>query len=169
VKPIIELRPIGVIHSPFREPQGTPIQPVVAGGAAGSITLFEEYAEGLKDLDGFERIWLVYCFDRAPEARLLVTPFLDTVARGIFATRSPARPNRIGISCVRLTSVEGNTLHVADIDVVDGTPLLDIKPYVPRFDCFEESRAGWFDETRLERRVADERFVQPAAAAPKAG
>ncbi len=155
---LLQVQPIGVIHSPFTQPRGTPIQSAFADGAAGSVTVFDEFREGLKDLEGFERIWLLYWFDRAPEGRLLVTPFLDTEQRGIFATRSPARPNPLGLSCVRLTAVEGGTLHVADIDVIDGTPLLDIKPYVPRFDHFSAARAGWFDNSCLSRRVADERF-----------
>lgn len=155
---VIKLRPIGVINSPFKQPKGTPIQSAFAGGAAGTVTISEEFREGLKDLEGFERIWLLYYFDRSPEARLLVTPFLDTEQRGIFATRSPARPNPIGLSCVRLIRIDGCTLHAEDIDVVDGTPLLDIKPHVPRFDHFDAKRAGWFDESRLERRLADGRF-----------
>ncbi len=154
----LRLRPIGVIHSPFEQPRGTPIQSALADGAVGSVTVFEDFHEGLKDLEGFERIWLLYWFHCALEGRLLVTPFLDTEQRGVFATRSPARPNALGLSCVRLIRIEGNTLHVSDIDVIDGTPLLDIKPYVPRFDHFDVTRAGWFDRSGIARRVADDRF-----------
>ena len=154
----IRLRPIGVVHTPFKEPKGTPIQPSMADGARGTVTVFEEFQDGLKDLEGFERIWLIYWFHLAPEARLLVTPFLDDQQRGIFATRAPARPNPIGISSVRLLRVEGNTLTVADIDIVDGTPLLDIKPYAPALDYYKVKRSGWLDKARTGPRVADERF-----------
>lgn len=130
----------------------------MAQGAVGLVTVFDEFRDGLKDLEGFDRIWLVYWFDRVDSGRLLVTPFLDTEQRGIFATRAPARPNPLGLSCVGLTSIDRNLLRVTDIDVVDGTPLLDIKPYVPRFDRFDGSRAGWFDRSTAPCRVADGRF-----------
>lgn len=159
---IIRLRPIGVIHTPFKEAKGTPIQPAVAEGASGAVTVFEEFHEGLKDLEGFDRIWLIYWLDRAPEARLLVTPFLDDQERGVFATRAPARPNPIGISCVRLLRVDGNVLTVADVDMIDGTTLLDTKPYAPAFDCFKVKRSGWLDRSRKSRRVADDRFETDA-------
>ena len=114
--------PIGVIHTPYAEPKGTPIQPKFAAGAAGTVEVFKPYVEGLSDLEGFERIWLVYWFHKSAPARLTVTPFMDTVARGLFATRAPCRPNPIGISPVRLVRVAGNVLHVEDVDILDGTP-----------------------------------------------
>lgn len=114
--------------------------------------------EGLRDLEGFDRLWLIYQFDRASEVQLVVRPYLDTTVRGVFATRSPARPNHIGISMVRLLTVEGSRLHVADVDMLDGTPLLDIKPYVPAFDSFEQSRAGWLNGKSASEVVADGRF-----------
>jgi tRNA-Thr(GGU) m(6)t(6)A37 methyltransferase TsaA len=154
----IRLRPIGVVHAPFKEPKGTPIQPAMADGARGTVTVFEEFQEGLKDLEGFERIWLICWFHLAPKARLLVIPFLDDQQRGVFATRAPARPNPIGISSVRLLRVDSNVLTVADVDIVVGTPLLDIKPYAPAFDCYKVQRSGWLDKARKSRRVADERF-----------
>jgi len=154
----VQLKPIGVIHSPFTEPAGTPIQPAAAPGVAGQVEVFPEFVEGLKDLEGFERIWLVYWFDRAAPARLRVVPFLDKVERGIFATRAPCRPNPIGISAVELAAVHGNSLEVRDLDILDGTPLLDIKPYAPRFDHFAVSRSGWLDEAAAGRKVADDRF-----------
>jgi len=151
--------PIGVIETPFREPAGTPIQPSRANGARGQVRLEACFHAGLKDLAGFERIWLIYWLHKSPGSSLLVTPFLDTQARGIFATRAPSRPSRLGMSAVRLLAVqEGGVLDVADVDMIDGTPLLDIKPYVPEFDCYANSRAGWFDESRSTRCVADERF-----------
>ena len=154
----MQLKPIGIIHSPFTEASGTPIQSAVADGAQGWVEVFEEFAEGLKDLDGFERIWLVYWFDRASPARLLVKPFLDDVDRGVFATRAPCRPNPIGMSPVRLVKVDGCILKVADIDVLDGTPLLDIKPYAPRFDHFDVRQSGWLGRPAKHRTVADDRF-----------
>lgn len=154
----LTLHPIGVIESPFREPAGTPIQPSRATGARGKVRLDPLYQLGLQDLAGFERIWLIYWLHHAPAPSLLVTPFLDHRRHGVFATRAPARPNPIGISAVRLLAVEGDVLEVADIDIVDGTPLLDIKPYVPEFDCHRHSKAGWFDETDSTRCLADGRF-----------
>jgi tRNA-Thr(GGU) m(6)t(6)A37 methyltransferase TsaA len=156
---IFVLDPIGLIETPFREPAGTPIQPSRANGARGRVRLEARFHAGLKDLAGFERIWLIYWFHKSPDACLLVTPFLDTQARGIFATRAPARPSRLGMSAVRLLAVhEGGVLDVADVDMIDGTPLLDIKPYVPEFDCYANSGAGWFDESKSTRCIADERF-----------
>ncbi len=154
----MNLEPIGIIHSPFKDASGTPIQPALAGGSKGRVEVFPQFEPGLKDLEGFERIWLVYWFDRASQPRLRVVPFLDSVERGVFATRAPCRPNPIGISPVRLTSVSGNVLHVSDVDVLDRTPLLDIKPYAPRFDHFEVARSGWLDRAR-GRGIADDRFA----------
>jgi tRNA-Thr(GGU) m(6)t(6)A37 methyltransferase TsaA len=157
-KNTIDVHAIGIIRTPFLRPEGTPIQPSRAAGAKGVVEVFSPYRQGLKDLEGFERVWLVYSMHLVSEARLLVTPFLDTKVRGVFATRAPARPNAIGISSVRLLRIDGSTMEVAGVDIVDGTPLLDIKPYVPEFDCFPGSRAGWFDESQERRSVADDRF-----------
>ena len=154
---LLTFKPIGVIHTPFHGAAGTPIQTALAEGAEGRVEVRADVAEGLKDLEGFDRIWLVYAFDRASAARLLVIPFRDKVHRGVFATRAPCRPNPIGLSCVRLVRIEGNVLHVRDVDMLDGTPLLDIKPYVPRFDHFEANRCGWLDRSQ-DRSVADDRF-----------
>src|SRR5208337_1308390 len=140
--------PIGTIHSPFCQPAGTPIQPSRASGAKGSVRIDAPFRQGLCDLEGFERIWLIYYFHEAPPGQLLVRPFLDKTPRGVFATRAPARPTPIGMSAVRLLGVHEDYLDVGDIDVVDGTPLLDIKPYVPEFDSYPGSKAGWFDESR---------------------
>ncbi|MCX6894588.1 MAG: tRNA (N6-threonylcarbamoyladenosine(37)-N6)-methyltransferase TrmO [Verrucomicrobia bacterium] len=154
----MQLRPIGMIHSPFRECKDMPIQPAMAQGVTGSIQVFDEFAAGLKDLAGFERIWLLFWFHRAGSARMSVTPYLDSQERGLFATRAPSRPNPIGLSHVRLLAVEGSILRVADLDMLDGTPLLDIKPYVPRFDCLEVTCCGWFDAVSAKTCVADDRF-----------
>lgn len=163
----LTIDPIGVIETPFRTAAGTPIQPSRAGGAIGRVRVDPRYHEGLKDLAGFERIWLVYWFHLAPESGLLVTPFLDSVRRGVFATRAPARPSPIGISAVRLLGINGGVLDVAGVDIIDGTPLLDIKPYVPEFDSYAGSRAGWFDESSSRRRLADERFTNSGEDPPK--
>jgi tRNA (adenine37-N6)-methyltransferase len=136
--------PIGVIRSPWTEPRGTPIQPVFAGGARGQVVVDPEHEEALTDIEGFDRLWLIYWLDRASPCRPLVTPYLDDRPHGVLATRSPARPNPIGLSVVRLLERRGSTLEVADLDVLDGTPLLDVKPYVPRFDSWA-GRAGWVD------------------------
>jgi len=154
----MQIKPIGIIHSPFNESAGTPIQSGMTAGTEGTVEIFEEYKPGLKDIDGFERIWLMYWFNRASLPKLLVKPYLDTHERGLFATRAPARPNPIGISPVRLIEVTGNILRVTDIDILDGTPLLDIKPYAPYFDCFEVKRSGWLDMVKKSHPVADNRF-----------
>jgi tRNA-Thr(GGU) m(6)t(6)A37 methyltransferase TsaA len=154
----IKLARIGIIRSPFRETAGMPIQPVFADGAQGTVDVFAQYAEGLRDLEGFDRLWLVYWLHKAPPGPLRVIPFRDTTERGVFATRAPCRPNAIGLSCVRLLSVSGNVLTVAGVDILDGTPLLDIKPYVPEFDAFPTSHAGWLDTSNTQRTKADNRF-----------
>ncbi|MGA2137663.1 MAG: tRNA (N6-threonylcarbamoyladenosine(37)-N6)-methyltransferase TrmO [Verrucomicrobiia bacterium] len=154
----MKLTPIGIIHSPHQQATGTPIQASLAVGVEGTVEVFPEYAPGLRDLDGFERIWLVYWFDRAAPAQLVVTPYLDPTPRGLFATRAPARPNPIGLSPVRLLGITGHCLRVADLDVLDNTPLLDIKPYVPRFDRFDVTRCGWLDSAPAGDGLADDRF-----------
>ena len=150
--------PIGLIHTPFRFATGTPIQSAASMGAQGVVEFLPELTLGLRDLSEFERIWLIYLFDRASAVELIVRPYMDSVDRGVFATRSPARPNPIGISAVRLLSVEDNRLLIGDVDMLDGTPLLDIKPYVPAFDSFEKSRAGWYSNKSANSVVADDRF-----------
>ena len=161
-KNVVSYRPIGVIHTPHQAAEGTPIQPRFAKGIEGTVEVFEDYADGLKDMEGFDRLWLVYHFDRVRGPRLRVVPYMGTVERGLFATRAPCRPNPIGMSCVRLLSVQGSILTIADVDILDGTPLLDIKPYVRRFDCWDTQRNGWIDEVSVdrerERGRADRRF-----------
>jgi tRNA-Thr(GGU) m(6)t(6)A37 methyltransferase TsaA len=158
--PAMTLQPIGVVHSAFTDQAGTPIQPALAGpDAVGTVEVYPQYGEALDDLEGFERIWLVCWLHRAGQVRLKVQPYLDDRERGLFATRAPSRPNPIGISAVRLVRREGLTLHVADLDVLDGTPLLDIKPYSARFDVFPEARQGWLRSAPGRRRSADDRFA----------
>jgi len=157
----IEYRPIGVIHSPFTELDGMPIQPAGASGTQGTVELFPDYQEGLKDLEGFSYIILLYHFHRSRGFDLHVIPFMDSEPRGVFATRAPKRPNPIGLSVVKLTDIRDGTLHIENMDIVDGTPLLDIKPYVPEFDGPTAARAGWLEEARktVAQRKSDTRFI----------
>jgi tRNA-Thr(GGU) m(6)t(6)A37 methyltransferase TsaA len=152
------LKAIGTVHSPFLRAAGTPIQSAMAQGVEGSVEVFPAFVSGLQDLEGFERIWLLYWFDRVTPAQLVVKPFLDQQEHGVFATRSPCRPNPIGLSCVRLLGIDGGRLRIMDVDILDETPLVDIKPYVPVFDCFEARRVGWFDGKGTQLVLADGRF-----------
>jgi tRNA-Thr(GGU) m(6)t(6)A37 methyltransferase TsaA len=156
-------KPIGTIHSQFKDLEGMPIQPIGAKGIKGEIHLKKEFKEGLKDLDGFSHIILIYHFHLSNGHSLKVKPFLDTEKRGVFATRAPKRPNPIGISVVRLENIEGNILHVSNVDIVDGTPLLDIKPYIPHFDKTEDEEIciGWFEDKYHEatNKKSDKRFL----------
>ncbi|HPG53850.1 MAG TPA: tRNA (N6-threonylcarbamoyladenosine(37)-N6)-methyltransferase TrmO [Smithellaceae bacterium] len=144
-RPII-YRQIGVIHSEHTVAEKTPIQPVYARCCKGQVRVFGEYTEGLRDLEGFSHIYLLYHFHQAPPVQLLVKPFLQDAERGVFATRAPCRPNAIGLSIVKLMKREGNILHVEDVDILDGTPLLDIKPYTAKFDLRDVTKSGWQDE-----------------------
>ena len=150
----VTYRPIGVIHSPFKQKTGTPIQGIFARDAEGTVEVFEEYVEGLADLELFSHVYLLYAFDRAEGGSLTCAPFLDGRPHGVFATRAPRRPNAIGLSIVRVLSREGATIRVAEIDVLDQTPLLDIKPYVPQFDLRSEASSGWV-KTEGGKAVAD--------------
>ncbi|MBN2586933.1 MAG: tRNA (N6-threonylcarbamoyladenosine(37)-N6)-methyltransferase TrmO [Candidatus Fermentibacteraceae bacterium] len=157
---MISLEPIGIIHSPFTEVEGMPIQPAGAKGVQGTVEVYGRFVDGLCDLDGFSHIILLYHFHRSREWSLKVRPFMDPSERGLFATRAPNRPNPIGISVVRLDGIEGGTLSISDVDILDGTPLLDIKPYVPEFDNVDSCRTGWLEEARKGVRGtrSDERF-----------
>ena len=156
----ISYQPIGTIHSPFEGIEKVPIQPAAASGIRGTVEVFSEFAAGLQDVQGFSHIILLYHFHRVTQARLTVVPFLDDEPRGVFATRAPSRPNPIGLSIVRLLGIEGNLLHITNVDIVDGTPLLDIKPYVPAFDHNEAERTGWLETTedRVKEKRSDDRF-----------
>lgn len=155
-------KPIGVVHSPFLEPRNVPIQAVAAKSVEGTIEIYSEYVEGLIDIEGFGYLILLYHFHLVKGESLMVKPFLDDNFHGVFATRSPARPNPIGISIVQLTKIENNTLHVQDIDIIDGTPLLDIKPYVPEFDIRKTDKIGWFSSKigKLDSTRDDGRFCK---------
>lgn len=146
----IVYRPIGVIRSSHVRSEETPIQPVFANNCLGRAEVFSEYAEGLRDVEGFSHIYLVYHFDRAKPSQLIVAPFLQNEQRGIFATRAPCRPNPIGLSIVKLLRRKGHVLYLDDVDVLDGTPLLDIKPYTAKFDRIEHTRNGWQDDVDEE-------------------
>jgi tRNA (adenine37-N6)-methyltransferase len=156
----IEFQPIGVIHTPFKERAGMPIQPAGGSGVQGTVEVYPEFREGLSDLDGFSHIILLYYFHRSEGFNLLVVPFLDTRPRGLFATRAPRRPNPIGISVVRLLGIEGGILRIENIDILDGTPLLDLKPYVTDFDIQRATRTGWLEqaEENLSQKRSDNRF-----------
>ena len=158
----LTLEPVGIIHSEHREHAQTPIQPVCAQGSGGRVEIFPRFAEALDDIEGFSHLHLIYWLHRAGEvvssvagpSPLKVIPYLDDVPRGVFATRAPVRPNPLGLSLVRLLERRGNVLVVEDLDVLDGTPLLDIKPYVEKFDLRLDTRGGWTD------RVSDATFRQ---------
>lgn len=156
---IVEYRPIGVVRSPFNATEGMPIQPSRGRDVRGSVEVRPEYADGLADLAGFSHVILLCHLHRARPYRLRVVPYLDDDHRGLFATRSPSRPNPIGLSVVRLLGVAGATLDISDLDLLDGTPVLDIKPYVGEFDDREDARFGWLEEARKRRRDADDRFA----------
>jgi tRNA-Thr(GGU) m(6)t(6)A37 methyltransferase TsaA len=149
----IKYKPIGIIHTPFKNIEGMPIQPSGAKEAKGIVELEPEYSDGLKDVEGFSHIILIYYFHLSKGYSLIVRPFLDNKLHGIFATRAPRRPNQIGISIVRLIKVEGSKLYIENIDVVDGTPLLDIKPYIPKFDEDKDNiHIGWLTK-KVEKTV----------------
>jgi len=158
----MQIEPIGVIRSPFKDIADMPIQPSGASGENGRLELQPELAEGLSDLDGFSHIIVLYHFHQVNKTSLTVTPFLDPEARGVFATRAPTRPNHIGLSVLRLLAIKDNILSVADIDILDGTPLLDIKPYVPQFDQPEgDIRTGWIQKNSsgVKATRSDKRFA----------
>ena len=157
-----EFEPIGIIHTAFEQADGTPIQPKAAQASLGTIDLKPEYGAGLQDLEGFSHIILLYVFDRIKTPQLMVKPFLDDHEHGIFATRAPARPNPIGISIVRLVKVAGNLITFLGADMLNNTPLLDIKPYVPSFDQQNVDRIGWLEErvNRLSETSDDGRFLE---------
>ena len=157
---VFEYRPIGVIHSQFKEIKGMPIQPSSAQGSEGWIEIDPLYRAGLEDLDGFSHIILLYHFHGVREMKLVVTPFLDLSPHGVFATRAPTRPNPIGLSVVELMGIDEGKLRISNVDVLDGTPLLDIKPYIPAFDPKQDVRTGWMKagEEEISTKISDDRF-----------
>ena len=160
MKESIIFKPIGIIHSLFTTVENMPIQSRSAEGIDGSVEIFDEYQAGLQDLDGFSHIILIYYFHKSNGFKLKASPFLEDVEHGVFAIRAPRRPNPIGISIVKLKSIDNGILSVENIDILDGTPLLDIKPYVPSFDSYPEAVTGWLTphSEKVKSGVSDERF-----------
>lgn len=153
-------RPIGMVHSSFNNLKDMPIQPTSDTSGPGYAEIFPEFVDGLKDLEGFSHIYLLYHFHKVRQTRLQVTPFLDSEQRGIFATRAPSRPNAIGLSLVELVRIEDNRIYVDHLDVLDDTPLLDVKPYVPEFEHLDDVRTGWLEQAkaRVRTQKSDARF-----------
>ncbi|MBN2421743.1 tRNA (N6-threonylcarbamoyladenosine(37)-N6)-methyltransferase TrmO [Candidatus Woesearchaeota archaeon] len=154
---IIKLKPIGIIHSEFKQKGNVPIQPSFSK-SAGKVEVFPEYESGLKDLDRFSHIYLIYYFHKSENYELLVRPYLDEIQRGLFSTRAPNRPNNIGISVVELEKIEKNILHIKGVDIVDKTPLLDIKPYIKKFDIKNNAKEGWINNKITKDHKSDDRF-----------
>ncbi len=157
---MLRITPIGTIYTPFTRPEGMPVQPRGADGVRGTVEIFESYQQGLADLDGFSHIILLYHFHLSDGYDLQVVPFLDDHPRGLFASRAPRRPNPVGLSVVKLWRIEDSLLYVENIDVLNETPLLDIKPFAPQFDSYENIRTGWLDNTRkaVDKERSDSRF-----------
>jgi tRNA (adenine37-N6)-methyltransferase len=155
-------KPIGIIYTPFKEAKGTPIQPSAARDIEGIVEVFPEYQKGLKDLVNFSHIILLYHFHLSKQYSLEVVPFMDDINHGLFSTRASSRPNPIGLSVVRLIKIEDNTLFIKDADIISGTPLLDIKPFVPEFDHARVKNKGWLEKNvnKLKKSKDDERFVK---------
>lgn len=155
-------QPIGIIRTPFKTLTEMPIQPAGGQGITGEVEIFAEYQEGLKDLDGFSHLILIYQFHASTGFKLQVVPYMDTVKRGLFSTRAPKRPNPIGLSVVQLKSIENNILKIEDIDILNETPLLDIKPYVPEFDQPANFKTGWLETAKqnVARKKSDGRFAK---------
>ncbi len=178
----LRLDPIGVVHSPWKVAEGTPVQSFVSWyldkgwqegepdglacphvdrrGGRGTLEIDENWQDALCDLDGFSHLWALFWIDRAKPAVPKVVPYRDTVERGLFATRAPSRPNPIGLSCLRIVSVVGKFVHVTGLDILDRSPLLDIKPYVPDYDSFRTASRGWLEGWSSQEHVttADDRF-----------
>ncbi len=158
----ISFTPIGTILTPFEDLKGMPIQPSGAKDVEGTLVVDKEYEQGLNDLEGFSHIILLYHFNKSKGFDLMVTPFLDTVKRGLFSTRAPRRPNPIGLSVVEILGREKNRVFIRGIDVLNNTPLIDIKPYVPKFDIKEVRASGWLEKTQEDSvsMKSDDRFME---------
>jgi tRNA (adenine37-N6)-methyltransferase len=157
----IHIQPIGVIHTPHKDIKNMPIQPIAASGIKGYVELLPEYVAGLKDLEGFSHITLLYHFHKIKSYDLITVPFMDDEPHGIFACKAPKRPNAIGISTVILLNIEGNILNIEQVDMLDGTPLIDIKPFYPRYDNRENVTLGWLEKNKnlpIEKLRSDERY-----------
>jgi len=146
MKETIKIKPIGIIHTPYKEPKGMPIQGMFEKGITGQIEVFHDYEQGLKDVEGFSHIILIYYFDRSKSETLISKPFLEDETHGIFAIRSPHRPNHIGFSIVKMETIDNNIITFSEVDILDNTPLIDIKPHVKYFDSRENTKSGWIDK-----------------------
>jgi tRNA-Thr(GGU) m(6)t(6)A37 methyltransferase TsaA len=166
MKQEITYHPVGIIHTPYLEKEGTPIQGCFAPDSVGYIELYPEYAEGLKDIEGFSHLILLYHFHRSGPSRLITKPFLDKEEKGIFSIRYFTRPNPIGISIVRLLYVSGCRLDIGEVDMLDGTPLLDIKPYVPEFDIKHTVKDGWYQQASERSFYVNNSQKPPGGSAP---
>ena len=157
---IINFKPIGIIYTPFKKLEGMPIQPAGASGVKGKIKIFPEFKDGLQDLDGFSHIILLYYLHKVKESKLKVIPFLDKKERGVFATRAPKRPNSIGLSTVKLIQIEENIIRIENVDMLNNSPLLDIKPYIPNVDHQNVTKLGWLENKldRFKKQTSDDRF-----------
>jgi len=158
----INYQPIGLINTPFNTPENMPIQNAGANGVRGTIEIFPEFSEGLKDIEEFSHLILIYHLHQVNHYSLQIIPFLDTIEHGIFATRSPVRPNAIGLTIVKLIELKGCTLTIEGIDMLNQTPLLDIKPYLPQVDLLHDVRIGWFEgkTKKFESYKSDKRFIK---------
>lgn len=156
----IIFKAIGIIHSPFQALEDMPIQPTSQASQPGMVELYPQFAAGLSDLEGFSHVYLLYHLHQVKRTKMTVTPFLDTQPRGLFATRAPCRPNPIGLSLVQLDRIEDNYLHITRLDILDQTPLIDIKPYIPEFESQQNVRIGWVQQAKeqVRKRTSDERF-----------
>ncbi|MEN8150315.1 MAG: tRNA (N6-threonylcarbamoyladenosine(37)-N6)-methyltransferase TrmO [Planctomycetota bacterium] len=155
----MKLTIIGHVKSSWKKGKGTPIQPSVSRGRA-RIEIDPPYREALVDLDGFDRIWVLTWLHQCRDFRTKVVPYRDTIEHGLFSTRAPARPNPIGLSCVIVSSVDPHSgiIQTGPLDLLDGTPVLDVKPYMPSFDAFPDAAAGWMDDAKERRDSSDGRF-----------
>lgn len=159
----ISIKPIGIINTPFEKTEGMPIQPEGAEGIKGEIHILPEYEEGLKDIEGFSYITLLFHLHKVKDVKLTVIPFLDDKPRGVFATRAPIRPNRIGVSTVKLIKRKERILYVENVDMLNMTPIIDIKPYVPEFDSYHDcskAKTGWYEKSKgqAKHKKSDNRF-----------
>lgn len=156
----ISFNPIGIIHTPFKETAGMPIQPPGALGINGTVEVFPEFSEGLQDIEEFSHIILIYHFNKSKDFKLKIAPFLEDEVHGVFVVRAPKRPNPIGISVVKLLRREDNIIYIDNPDMLDGTPLLDIKPYIPDFDAYPDAIAGWQEKHKgkVRKHKSDDRF-----------
>jgi tRNA (adenine37-N6)-methyltransferase len=158
----ITFKPIGIVHSPYKEPKNVPIQAIASNGTEGTIEIYPQYTEGLRDIEGFSHLIVLFHLHLVTGSPLVVKPFLDDQMHGVFATRSPSRPNKIGFSVVQLIKKEGNILYIKDLDMIEGTPVIDIKPYIPEFDSIQYAKTGWFANkiSKLETTRDDGRFCK---------